>query len=205
MDHFRGFVQYWEVPATEKTALKGQWIDAPAYDFFDALLKRFPALPVFAEDLGYITADVRQAMSHFKLAGMKVLLFAFNETFPKSTFLPHNFVKDCVVYTGTHDNNTVRGWFEEEATREAGKRLVQYLGREVPVDMLHWELVRLAMMSVANTTIFPMQDILGLGGSARMNRPATRKGNWCWRMMPGYTAAHLIERLAEMTETYDRA
>jgi 4-alpha-glucanotransferase len=205
LDHFRVFVRYWEVSAAEKTATKGQWVDAPVYDFFDVLLKRFPTFPVFAEDLGYITADVRQAMSYFKLAGMKVLLFAFDETFPNSTFLPHNFVKDCVVYTGTHDNNTVRGWFEEEANREAGKRLCQYLGRELPVETLHWELIRLAMMSVGNTTIFPMQDILGLGESARMNRPATRKGNWCWRMTPNYPAANLIERLAEMTETYDRA
>jgi 4-alpha-glucanotransferase len=205
VDHFRGFIAYWEVPATEKTAMNGMWIEAPAMDFFDHLTRRFPNVPIIAEDLGIITSDVREIMHHFGFPGMKVLLFAFGEDLPTNPYIPHNLVENCVLYTGTHDNNTVRGWFEEEATPGEKGRLFHYLGREVPVEELHWELIRLAMMSVANIVIFPMQDILGLGGEARMNRPATAEGNWQWRLSPEQLTHSPAERLLKMTEIYGRA
>ena len=161
VDHFRGLVAYWEVPATENTAINGTWIEAPVVDLFNELTKRFPLLPIIAEDLGLITPDVREVIQRFELPGMKILLFAFGEDLPSHPYIPHNLVKNCLIYTGTHDNNTVRGWFEGEATPEEKRRLFDYLGRKVSADEIHWELTRLAMMSVANVAIIPMQDILG--------------------------------------------
>ena len=205
IDHFRGFVAYWEVPATEKTAVNGKWIEAPVMDFLNHVTKRFSHLPIIAEDLGVITPDVRQVIDHFGFPGMKLLLFAFGEDSPTSPYIPHNLVRNCVAYTGTHDNNTVKGWFERELTPEDKKRLFDYLGRHVPVEELHWELIRLIMMSAANTAIFPMQDILGLGEEARMNQPATLDGNWEWRLLPDILTPGLARKLREMTETYGRA
>jgi 4-alpha-glucanotransferase len=204
VDHFRGFVAYWEVPATEKTAENGMWVAAPAKDFFNHLTKKFSSLPIIAEDLGIITPDVREVMRHFGLPGMKVLLFAFGEDLPTNPYIPHNIVENCILYTGTHDNNTVRGWFEEEANPGEKRRLFHYLGREVPAGELHWELIRLALMTVARITIIPMQDILGLGGESRMNRPATAEGNWQWRFLPEQVTESLVERLGKMTEIYGR-
>lgn len=205
IDHFRGLVACWEVPATEKTAISGNWVEAPAMDFFNHLLRRFPYLPIIAEDLGVITPDVREIMNHFELPGMKLLLFAFGEDLPTNPYIPHNLVRNCVAYTGTHDNNTVKGWFENELPPDDKKRLRRYLGRDVPLEELHWELIRLVMMSVADTVIFPMQDILGLDEKARMNRPATVRGNWQWRLSPDLLTSSLAEKLREMAEIYGRA
>ena len=205
IDHFRGLVGYWEVSATEDTAINGKWVEAPAMDFLNRLTRKFPFLPIVAEDLGIITPDVREVMHHFELPGMKVLLFAFGEDLPTNPYIPHNLPKNCVAYTGTHDNNTIRGWFEGEEAPEDKKRLLRYLGRDVPREEIHWELIRLLMMSVANTVIFPLQDILGLGGEARMNRPATVEGNWEWRLLPGVLTPDLATKLREMTELYGRA
>ncbi len=204
IDHFRGMVACWEVPAGEETAINGSWVEAPAYDFFGALAQRFPCLPIVAEDLGLITDDVREVMRSFGLPGMKILLFAFGEDDPDHPYLPHNFEKNFIVYTGTHDNNTVRGWFETEASPEEKKRFFRYCGREVPVDEIHWEFIRLAMMSVANQVIIPIQDILGLGGDNRMNRPSLGRGNWEWRLRPGQMTQPIAERLLEMTQVYGR-
>lgn len=205
VDHFRGLVAYWEVPAGEKTAINGRWVQAPVEDFFNALLKRFSHLPIIAEDLGLITPDVREVIDRFQFPGMKVLLFAFGEDYPMHPYLPHTYEKHYVVYTGTHDNNTIRGWFEREAKPEDKKRLFRYLGREVPVQDIHWEFIRLAMMSIANVAIIPMQDILGLGKEARMNRPATADGNWRWRLLSKQLTPQLSRRLLKMTEIYGRA
>jgi 4-alpha-glucanotransferase len=205
IDHFRGFVAYWEVPAGEKTAINGRWVPGPAEDFFSTLLKRFPKLPIIAEDLGVITEDVREIMQRFNLPGMRVLLFAFDETLPTNPYAPHNHVKDCVVYTGTHDNNTIKGWFEKEATPEDKKRLSSYIGRQVSSNSIHWELIRLAIMSVANTAIIPVQDILGLGEEARMNKPATTEGNYKWRLSTEQLTPSIARKLLEMTEIYGRA
>jgi 4-alpha-glucanotransferase len=204
IDHFRGLVAYWEVRATEKTAINGKWVEAPAMDFLNHLARRFPPLPIIAEDLGLITPDVREIMHHFDLPGMKVLLFAFGDDLPTNPYIPHNLPKNCVAYTGTHDNNTIRGWFEGDEAPEDRKRLLRYLGRNVPIEELHWELIRLLMMSVANTVIFPMQDILGLGEEARMNRPATVEGNWEWRLVPDLLTRDVGQKLLEMTELYGR-
>jgi 4-alpha-glucanotransferase len=205
IDHFRGFVAYWEVPAAHRTAARGKWVKAPAKDFFTKLKKRFPGLPIIAEDLGHITADVKEVMQRFGLSGMKVLLFAFGKNHCEHPFLPHNYEKNCVAYTGTHDNNTVKGWFAREATPAAKKRVIRYIGRNVSAKNIHWEFIRLAMMSVANKVIIPMQDVLGLGEEARMNLPATTKGNWEWRLLPQQLGPELAKKLSEMTEISKRA
>ena len=204
IDHFRGFVAYWEVPASEKTAVKGKWVKAPADDFFSKLLKRFPNIPVIAEDLGVITDDVRQVMKQFNFLGMKLLIFAFDESPAKNPYMPHNHHKHCVVYTGTHDNSTIRGWFEKEARQEDRNRVYRYFGREIPLGEIAWEFTKLAMMSVAETVILPIQDILGLGEEGRMNRPATVGNNWSWRLAPEMLSPWIASRLREITEIYGR-
>ncbi len=204
IDHFRGLVAYWEVPAKEETAINGKWVKVPVGDFFTTLRKHFPSLPIVAEDLGLITPDVRKVMHRFGLPGMKVLIFAFTENNPAHPYLPHTYEKNCLVYTGTHDNNTVRGWFESEASPEDRERLFRYLGGEVPAKEIHWALIRLAMMSVANLVVIPMQDVLGLGDEARMNRPSVAQGNWEWRVLPERITERMSQRLLEMTETYGR-
>ena len=205
IDHFRGFAQYWEIRAGENTAVNGRWVDGPKEAFFDAMLRRFPYLPIIAEDLGHITPDVRELIQRYDLPGMRVLLFAFSWDLPTGLYAPHNHVKNCVVYTGTHDNNTVRGWFEHEATPEDKERLFRYVGRRVSVEEVHWEFIGLAMRSVANVVIFPMQDILGLGQEAQMNRPSTVDGNWGWRLFPEQLTEPLARRLRDMTEICGRS
>lgn len=205
IDHFRGFVAYWEIPAKEKTAIKGRWVKAPAVDFFNTLKQRFRSLPIIAEDLGTITPDVREIMRLFAFPGMKVLLFAFGEDNPHHPYLPHTHEKNCIVYTGTHDNNTVRGWFQKEAGPEERQRLSRYIGRTVKEDDIHWEFIRLGAMSAANTFVVPMQDVLGLGEEARMNRPATKGKNWRWRLLPHQLTHDLAEKFAGITETCGRA
>jgi 4-alpha-glucanotransferase len=204
VDHFRGFVSYWEVLATETTAINGRWVEAPAMDFFTHLSRRFPYLPIIAEDLGLITPDVKDVMQHFELPGMKILLFAFSPDMPHNPYIPHNLPKNCVAYTGTHDNNTSKGWFEQEASQDDRQRLFRYLGREVSSDEAPWELIRLLMMSAADTVILPLQDVLGLGSEARMNTPSTTEGNWAWRFRSDQLTPDVAGRLREMTETYAR-
>jgi len=205
IDHFRGLVAYWEVPAEDETAVNGKWVSAPIDDFLHHLLRKFACLPIIAEDLGTISADVREIMQRYQLPGMRLLLFAFGEDFPDGAFLPHHHVKNCLVYTGTHDNNTVRGWFETEATAAGKANLMDYLGCKVPVGGLNWELIRLAMMSVADTAVIPMQDVLGLGADARMNNPSKLEGNWQWCLAEDPVTAELTRRLREMTRIYGRS
>jgi len=205
IDHFRGFVSSWEVPAGEKTAMKGTWAEAPGEAFFRALMKYIPCPSLLAEDLGYITPDVRELLARLELPGMKVLLFAFGEGMEQSPYIPHNVPENSFIYTGTHDNNTVLGWFREEASEQDRRRLFSYLGRKVPHREINWELIRLAMMSVARAAVFPMQDILGLDGSARMNHPAGGGlDSWRWRLKPGQLDRKAGERLGEMTRLYGR-
>lgn len=205
LDHFRGFVGYWVVPAAATTAVNGKWKTAPAHDFFSTLAKRFPDLPVIAEDLGVITPDVREIMAEFGFPGMKVLQFAFTEDLPTNPYAPHNHTRNATVFTGTHDNNTTRGWFRSELDERGKRRLWQYLGRRVEEAEIHWELIRLAMMSVSNTAIVPMQDVLGLGEEARMNVPSVAQGNWSWRLRPEQLTWELAELLAKLTRLYGRA
>ena len=204
IDHFIGLVAYWEIPAQEKTALNGKWVEAQGEDFLKTLFKKFPSFPLIAEDLGLVTPAVREIMRRFELPGMKVLLFAFSGD-ATNPYLPHNHISNCVLYTGTHDNNTVRGWFEKEATAEDLKRLFRYLGREVSAGEVSLEFLRLAMMSVAQMAIVPIQDLLGLGAESRMNTPSSTEGNWKWKLLPEQITPALAEELRELTETYGRA
>jgi len=204
IDHFRGLVASWEVAADSPTAVQGQWVEAPAREFFSALLRRFPRLRIVAEDLGMITPDVREVMRSIGFPGMKVLLFAFRNHNGQHPYAPHNYERNCVVYTGTHDNNTARGWFENQATVGEKQRLWAYLGREVGATEVPRELIRLALMSVANTAIIPLQDVLGLGTEARMNTPSTSRDNWGWRFLADECSASRASWLREMIEVYGR-
>lgn len=205
IDHFRGLVACWEVPAGEKTAINGKWEKVPVESFLNVLKRRFFTLPIIAEDLGLITPEVREVMIRHAIPGMKVLLFAFNEDHPMHPYLPHTYEKNSVVYTGTHDNNTVRGWLENEATEEDKRRLQEYFGRTMSMEEIPWEMIRLAMLSVADIVLFPLQDVLGLGAEARLNRPSVAKGNWEWRVPSEKITSALEERLAAITQIFGRA
>jgi 4-alpha-glucanotransferase len=204
IDHFRGLVAYWEVPAGEPTAVNGRWLQTPAEDFFNELRHRFVCLPLIAEDLGVITADVRETMQRFGFPGMRVLMFGFSEDPATNVNAIHNIIENCVVFTGTHDNNTVKGWLESEASALEKRRLGQTIGREPAVDGLHWDMIRLAMMSPARMCITPVQDLLGLGSEARINTPGRWEGNWQWRMSPGQFTALPQAPLRELTEAFGR-
>jgi 4-alpha-glucanotransferase len=205
LDHFRGFVGYWAVPSSETTAINGRWEPAPACDFFTTLFKRFPYLPVIAEDLGVITPDVREIMAQFGFPGMKVLQFAFSGDISVNPYAPHNHTGNALVYTGTHDNNTTRGWFGKDLDEKGRDGLSRYLGKQAVAAEIHRDLIRLAMMSVCATAIIPMQDVLGLGEDARMNVPAVAHGNWEWRFLSAELSPRLARGLASMTRLYGRA
>jgi 4-alpha-glucanotransferase len=205
IDHFRGFIAYWEVPGSHKTAMHGKWEPVPHAKFFRELFRQIPFAAMFAEDLGSITADVREVVARYDLPRMSVLQFAVNGDPSRNPHMPHNHVENSIVYTGTHDNNTTRGWFENEITGQRKKNLFEYLGCKVPAGEISWELMRVAMRSVARIAIIPMQDVLGLGPQARMNTPAGKGPNWLWRMRPGQTTARLADKLRKLTETYGRA
>jgi len=204
IDHFRGLIGFWEIPAGSTTAITGRWVSAPGFDLLKTLAKRSAYLPIIAEDLGIITPDVREVMREFSLPGMKVLLFAFQPGMAGNPYIPHHITRDCIVYTGTHDNPPVRGWFLNEASEEEKSNLSAYLGREVQPEEINGVLIRMAMMSVANTVIIPMQDHLNLGGESRMNRPGTDLGNWRWRVQGGHLTQDIAGRINYMTRLYDR-
>lgn len=199
IDHFRGLVAYWEVPAGEKTAQNGAWVPVPTEDFLDTVTAAFPGLPVIAEDLGIITPDVRAAMEKYGFPGMKVLLFAFGDDTWTNPYAPHNHVPNSVVYTGTHDNNTTRGWFEKDATSDEKGRLFNYIGHTVKAENAAWEFIGMAMRSVSKWAIIPLQDVLNLGADARMNRPSTATGNWAWRLAPNALTQDIVTRLRNIT------
>jgi 4-alpha-glucanotransferase len=205
LDHFRGFVACWEVPAGHKTAVNGQWTSVPARAFFQTLTETFSPLPLIAEDLGTIDDDVRTIMRDFSLPGMKILLFAFGPDLPTNPYAPHNYVRHCLVYTGTHDNNTVRGWYEEEADYQTRARLDAYLDTGCTPDNVARKLVRSAMQSVADLAIFPMQDLLGLDARSRMNIPGVANGHWTWRLPQGALTASFAQELLTLTALYGRA
>ncbi|MDD3070064.1 4-alpha-glucanotransferase [Methanoculleus horonobensis] len=204
LDHFRGFVQFWEVPAGEETARNGRWVDAPGRDLFTLLARSRPCLPIIAEDLGHITPDVHEMMAYFGFPGMKILTFGFAGDVAHNPHAPHNITEGSVAYTGTHDNNTVRGWFERETSEEQKNLLFRYIGGPVSGDEIHRILIRLAMLSPADTVIVPMQDVLGLGEEARMNRPGTTEGNWEWRLRPDQAGEEGMREFAEVTGIYGR-
>jgi 4-alpha-glucanotransferase len=212
LDHFRGFEKYWEIPGGNTTARNGRWVPGPGAALFEAIRKALGNVPIIAEDLGVITPEVDALRERCGFPGMRVLQFAFGNDPKADDYRPHNYPRNCVVYTGTHDNNTTIGWFKEEAPgdttqsreiREAERRLaLKYMGsdgREV-----NWDFIRLALMSVADTAIIPLQDVLGLGAEARMNRPATANGNWAWRLTWNMLADEIKARLGALTTLYGR-
>lgn len=202
IDHFRGFEAYWAVPQGETTALNGKWLEAPGNQFFELLKENLGELPIVAEDLGVITPEVEALRDRFNFPGMKILHFAFDSD-RANAFIPYNFTnRNCVVYTGTHDNDTTVGWFSARDF-EAQARVVDYLGC-LCHDGIHWALIRLAMSSVANTAIFPFQDVLGLGTETKMNTPSTVEGNWEWRCRNEAFNSELSSRLKYLTYLYGR-
>ena len=205
IDHFRGFAAYWEIPAQEKNAINGKWVKGPGLDFFNQINKEITHMPIIAEDLGFITSDVVELIRQTGFPGMKILLFAFGDDLPTNPYAPHNLNRHCLVYTGTHDNNTIKGWFKNEATPEIKNRIARYIGKSVSEENISGELIKLAMMSVANVAIFPLQDLLDLGEEARMNRPGNRYGNWQWRLDPALLTPIFRNELCEITELYGRA
>jgi 4-alpha-glucanotransferase len=204
IDHFRGFEAYWEVPASEPTAVKGRWVPGPGLAFFETVRDALGTLPIIAEDLGVITPGVVALRDGLNLPGMKVLQFAFNsDPCGDDPFLPHNYVHNCIVYTGTHDNNTTVGWWQSgEAGEEARECIRQYIGHEI--NEPNWDLIRLGMMSVAHTLVVPLQDVFGFGEDTRMNLPGRESGNWGWRFAAEWLQHPSQERLAAMTRLYSR-
>jgi 4-alpha-glucanotransferase len=200
IDHFRGFEAYWEIPAGEPTAEVGQWVKGPNIALFDALRAQLGELPIIAEDLGVITPEVDALRLGVGLPGMRVLQFAFGGG-TEDRFLPHNHERDSVVYTGTHDNDTTRGWYAAITERERDF-VRRYLARDG--SDIAWDLIRCAWSSVADYAIAPLQDVLDLGTEARMNLPGSAAGNWAWRFTPGQLQARHLERLAELTQLYGR-
>jgi 4-alpha-glucanotransferase len=204
IDHFRGFAGYWSIPAEEKTAVNGEWIKGPGMEFFHRLKKELGDLPLIAEDLGVITPDVEELRDGLGLPGMKILQFAFDFN-NKNYYLPHNITEqNCVLYTGTHDNNTTNGWFYGDEIDDAARRYVlEYIGADGFSD-LHWKLIRQAYRTTARLVIVPAQDLLGYGKEFRMNTPGTIDGNWAWKLTAGAITDEIISKLRKMGEMYDR-
>ena len=203
LDHFRGFEAYWSIAASEETAMNGVWVKAPGYEFFNRVREVFGDTPFVAEDLGLITPEVDALREHFGMPGMRILQFGFADR-GGHLYLPHRFVPNTVVYTGTHDNNTTLGWWQQDATSVEKAAVEAYLG---PIKHDHdvvWALIRAASRSVANLCIFPLQDVLHLGAEARMNRPSAGEGNWTWRY--GRDALHpdFAAQMAAVAEVCDR-
>lgn len=199
VDHFRGLVAYWEVPAGEATAKSGTWVPVPVDAFLGALRRELGEIPVIAEDLGVISDDVREVMTRYGLPGMKVLIFAFHNEKDDNPYLPPHIKEESVVYTGTHDNNTAQGWFEEEASDEEKRLFRKYAKLEEDPEEPHWELIRLAMETAGRLVIMPVQDVLGLGSESRFNTPGVATGNWAWRLEPGALDAGVLRRLSALT------
>jgi 4-alpha-glucanotransferase len=202
IDHFRGFQAYWQVPLGETTAINGEWVTCPGDAFFHTLEHELGHLPVWAEDLGLITPEVEKLRDTFDFPGMKVLQFAFDEQGPENPYLPINYPRNCVCYTGTHDNDTTAGWWTQLGDAQR-RQVLDYVGSDG--EPIHWAMIRLAMGSVADSVVVPVQDLLGLGSDARMNVPGRPDGNWAWRCPPGALTDEVQAKLEGMTSAYGRA
>ncbi len=200
IDHFRGFSEYWAVPYGEKTAINGEWLPCPGDALFSSLKEEFGELPIIAEDLGVITDDVVALREKFGFPGMKILQFAFDSD-EDNDYLPHTYDSNFVVYTGTHDNDTILSWYKL-AGPENKKSVREYLGHKPENGA--WDFIRLAHSSVARMSVIPLQDLLGLGNKARMNMPGTTQGNWKWRFKKSDMTNSLARRIAKMTKVYGR-
>ncbi|MBQ7780851.1 MAG: 4-alpha-glucanotransferase [Lachnospiraceae bacterium] len=202
IDHFRGFDEYWSIPYGDETAVNGKWCKGPGIDIFDTMKKKLGKKNIIAEDLGFLTPSVLKLVKKTGYPGMKVLQFAFGSD-ENNAYLPHNYINNCVVYTGTHDNDTTVGWYKSLSRKER-KHVNTYLQIKRGQKNVEWTLIRAAISSVADTAIIPMQDYLGLGGSARINLPSTLGNNWKWRMKPGVCTVELAEKIKELCKLYGR-
>ena len=202
IDHFRGLEAYWAVAFGQENAINGRWLKAPGYDLFNTIGARLGKLPIIAEDLGDIDQAVLDFRDHFAFPGMKILHFAFGGD-AGNPYLPFNVERNCVIYTGTHDNNTTVGWFQDNANDYEKARLYQYLGAPSGQGVA-WDLIRLAYSSVANQAIVPLQDVLGLGSDARMNTPSVAEGNWSWRYRQEALTGEYSERLRDLVNLFGR-
>jgi 4-alpha-glucanotransferase len=200
LDHFRGFWDYWAVPAEAETAESGEWRMGPADEFFNAVRAEFGELPMIAEDLGEINPEVFKLRDRFNLPGMKILQFAF-ATDGNDDFLPHKYPENCVAYSGTHDNDTSVGWYAKASPAER-KFCNEYL--DTHGQHIAWDFIQALWTSRADLAVAPMQDVLELGTHARMNTPSTVEGNWDWRMQAGAMKAELAERLAALNREHKR-
>ena len=203
LDHFRAFADYWEVAAGEITAKNGEWKQGPRSDLFYAVKKAMGDLPFIAEDLGEINQPVYDLRDEFHFAGMKILQFAFGGDLPHSTYIPHNYGNNFVVYTGTHDNNTTKGWYRHEG-HHFHHQLNQYTGRHLSENDFHNVMCRMAYSSVADIAILPIQDVLGIDESGRMNTPGSTQNNWMWRLMPGQVTTAEEHTLQNWAWLYNR-
>ncbi|GIW06033.1 MAG: 4-alpha-glucanotransferase [Dehalococcoidia bacterium] len=200
LDHFRGFESYWEIPADEPTAINGRWRPGPGRAFFRAMEQALGTLPIVVEDLGLITPEVSALRDELGYPGMKVLQFAFTND-PANPYLPFHYERNTVVYTGTHDNDTTAGWYAsaDEAERDLVRRYLGVAGTDIA-----WDFIRLALSSVAELAIAPLQDLLSLGSEARMNLPGKPEGNWSWRVAPSALRPEIAARFRELCRLYGR-
>ena len=199
IDHFRGFDEYYSIPFGDQTAERGHWEKGPGMDLFNTVKEKLGDVDVIAEDLGYLTESVIEMVKESGYPGMKVLQFAFDSR-EESDYLPHNYERNCVVYTGTHDNDTILGWYYvmSEEDREFSK---EYMGNAKSTDEeLPWDFIRMSMESVANLAVTPMQEFLGLGTEARINYPSTLGNNWKWRLLPGQFTPEMAKRIHRLTQ-----
>ena len=201
IDHFRGFDEYWAVPYGDEDAMGGKWCKGPGYALFKAMKERLGDKEIIAEDLGYLTSSVLKLVKRTGYPGMKVLQFAFDGNI-ENAYLPHNYSNNAVVYTGTHDNDTTRGWYMSSDSEQL-ERINKYAGISCSQEATR-ELIRLAMQSVADTAIIPIQDYLDYGSAARINTPSTLGGNWCWRLVPGELTQELADKMREFASIYGR-
>jgi 4-alpha-glucanotransferase len=212
IDHFRGFEAYWEIPGAETTAVNGRWVKGPGAELFATLEREFGELPIIAENLGVITSEVEAIRKHFRFPGMAILQFAFGKDPQGPSFRPHNYSRELATYTGTHDNDTTVGWWNSSGTSDSTRTTVDVAAEQafaraylnLKEEPIHWAMIRTVLASIADLAIVPLQDILGLGTEARMNRPGTSKGNWGWRYKPGALTEQLADRLHELVVLYDR-
>ncbi len=203
IDHFRGLIGYWSVPEGSETAREGRWMEVPWKGFFSSLTEKFPHMPFLAEDLGVITPEVRRIMGKLGLPGMAVLQFAFDGDTGTAAYVPHNHRRSMAVYTGTHDNDTSLGWFGS-APDKTRKNLADYRGAPLDRSSVSEAMIRMALGSVAELAVIPIQDVLGLGTEARMNRPSTTKGNWVWRLFGDYPTTKEMESFGRLLTVYGR-
>ena len=212
IDHFRGFAAYWEIPGGDQTAERGSWVFAPGRELFQTIKAELGTLPIIAEDLGFITPDVIELRDEFDFPGMRIFQFAFSSDTTNKD-LPHNYVRNTVVYTGTHDNDTAVGWFQSEPGGGSSVRSASQVERErrfcldyldTDGSEINWDFIRAVFASTGDTALVPLQDVLGLGSEARMNTPATMSGNWSWRFKEGALTEDLSKRLLHLAELYGR-